>query len=333
MASVVEHYGMIEAGEFFQKTLDCLRSHMAILKDDGTIIAVNATWNKFATSNGLAEEFCGPGANYLRSCDQATGDCSEEAKLVADGIRDVIANRREYFYLEYPCHSPTEQRWFSVRITRFEIHDSVKIVVTHDAITQRKLAELEVKEANRLLRLIAATDGLTGIANRRSFDGMFELEWKRHERMQTPLSVALLDVDCFKLFNDQYGHLAGDDCLKAVATTIHEVVGRAGDFVARYGGEEFAIILPNTEAAGAAIVLEEVLRTIRCLAIPHSASKVNRGIVTVSIGCATSVPTQHDSEADLLSLADQALYEAKAKGRDQLICSIADQTVLSATCS
>src|SRR5450432_3126679 len=118
---------LIGNNEFFQKTLDCLRSHIAILKDDGTIIAVNATWNKFATSNGLAEQFCGPGANYLRSCDQARGDCSEEAKIVADGIRDIFANIREYFYLEYPCHSPSEQRWFSVRVTRFEIAQSVRI--------------------------------------------------------------------------------------------------------------------------------------------------------------------------------------------------------------
>src|SRR3954470_11522478 len=85
--------------EFFQKTVDCLRAHIAILDESGTIIAVNATWNRFATSNGLAAEFCGPGANYLRSCDQASGDCSDEAKTVANGIRDVIAQRQEHFYL------------------------------------------------------------------------------------------------------------------------------------------------------------------------------------------------------------------------------------------
>jgi diguanylate cyclase (GGDEF)-like protein len=333
MTLVIDKDALIGNSEFFQKTLDCLRSHMAILKDDGTIIAVNATWNKFAVSNGLAEKFCGPGANYLRSCDQATGDCSDEAKIVADGIRDVIANRREHFYLEYPCHSPSEKRWFSVRVTRFEIDHSVRIVVTHDNITQRRLAEFEVRESNRLLGLIAATDGLTGIANRRSFDGVFELEWKRHERMRTPLSVAILDVDCFKQFNDEYGHLTGDDCLKAVAQTLQTVAGRAGDFVARYGGEEFAIILPNSEATGAAVVLEEVLLSIRRLAIPHTSSKVSRGVVTVSIGCATAIPTENDSDADLLSRADHALYEAKGKGRDQLICAEAGQAVYSATCS
>ena len=299
MALLSDDVTLLGNGEFFQRTLDCLRSHIAILNDEGTIIAVNATWNKFATSNGLAEEFCGPGANYLRSCDQATGDCSEEAKVVADGIRDAIANRQEHFYLEYSCHSPTEQRWFSVRVTRFEINQSVRIVVTHDNVTQRKQTELKVQEANRLLSLIAATDGLTGIANRRSFDTVFEQEWKRNERTHTPLSVAILDVDCFKQFNDKYGHLPGDECLKAVAQTLQTIIGRAGDLVARYGGEEFAIILPNT-ATGAAVILQKVLVGIRSLAIPHTSSKVSRGVVTVSIGCATVVPSENDSEADLL---------------------------------
>lgn len=329
MTLISDEVSMLASGEFLQRTLDCLRSHMAILNDEGTIIAVNATWNKFATSNGLAEKFCGPGANYLRSCDQATGDCSEEAKVVADGIRDVIANRREHFYLEYPCHSPSEQRWFSVRITRFEINQSVKIVVSHDNVTQRKLAELKVQEANRRLSQIAATDGLTGIANRRSFDTAFEQEWKRNARTRTPLSVALLDVDCFKQFNDNYGHLPGDDCLKAIAQTLQKTIGRAGDFVARYGGEEFAIILPNT-AAGSSVILERLLVCIRTLAIPHAFSNVGRGVVTVSIGCATVVPSENDSESALLARADHALYEAKVNGRDQLICDDAERAVLTA---
>ena len=140
-----------------------------------------------------------------------------------------------------------------------------------------------------------------------------------------------MDVDCFKQFNDEYGHLAGDDCLTSVAQTLQTIVRRAGDFVARYGGEEFAIIFPNT-AAGAAIVLQNVLQGIRSLAIPHASSKVSRGVVTVSIGYATVIPTEGESEADFLNRADHALYEAKGKGRDQLISAEADQVVYSATC-
>jgi diguanylate cyclase (GGDEF)-like protein len=306
--------------EFFQKTLDSLRSHIAVLNEDGTILAVNAAWKHFASANGLAEQFCGTGANYLRSCDQATGECSDEAANMASGIRDVIAKRQEHFYLEYPCHSPSEQRWFSVRVTRFEIDASPCVVVTHDAITLRKLAEFKVQEANRLLQLQVATDGLTGVANRRSFDRTLEQEWKRHDRTQLPLSLAMLDVDCFKQFNDQHGHLAGDDCLKAVAQVIQSIMLRPGDFVARYGGEEFAIILPNTNRTGAATVLTTALRRVRKLAISHSSSNVIRGIVTVSIGCATAIPGENDLPSNLLHQADQALYEAKANGRDQLIC-------------
>src|SRR4051794_16210300 len=97
--------------EFFQKTLDSLLLSIAILEEGGTIIAVNALWNTFARENGLEEARCGPGANYLLVCDRATGDNAEEASLVAGGIRDVIAGRRPDFYLEYPCHSPTESRW------------------------------------------------------------------------------------------------------------------------------------------------------------------------------------------------------------------------------
>jgi diguanylate cyclase (GGDEF)-like protein len=308
------------AGEFLQKTLDCLRSHIAVLNEDGTIIAVNAPWKKFASSNGLAEQFCGAGANYLRSCDRATGDCSEEASGVAMGIRQVIAKALEYFYLEYPCHSPSERRWFSVRITRFEIDNSIYAVVTHDDITQRRLAELKAQDATRLLAFQAITDGLTGIANRRSFDSRLEQEWKRHQRSQTPLSLAMLDLDFFKLYNDRQGHRAGDDCLKAVARAIQSNLGRPFDFVARYGGEEFVLILPNTDSAGAANVLENTLISIRSLAIPHPASTARGGVVTISIGCATVVPGEYDSPSELLHRADQALYEAKANGRDRLLC-------------
>lgn len=231
--------------------------------------------------------------------------------------------------MEYPCHSPDEQRWYNVRVTRFDIDHSVRIVVTHDNITQRKLAELKVQEANRLLSLMAATDGLTGIPNRRSFDQVFAQELKRQERLNTPLSVALLDIDCFKQYNDHYGHLPGDDCLRAVAQKLQSIVSRAGDFVARYGGEEFAIILPNTaECAG--VVLEKIIQEIRELAIPHRDSKVEQGIVTVSIGCATIVPTLQESPANLLRQADEALYLAKSQGRDRWVCMSMSQECVMA---
>ena len=309
------------SGEFFQKTLDSLLAHIAILDSGGTIIAVNAAWDGFARGNGAGDAGFGVGANYLRACDRATGDCSEEAGVVAQGIREVIVGSRSDFDLEYPCHSPAERRWFCVRVTRFEIDGEVRVVVTHDNITLRKLAEIQVRESNRLLLVQASTDGLTGLANRRSFDETLGREWKAHRRDRSALSLALLDVDCFKQFNDHQGHPAGDECLKAVARSIQTALRRPCDFAARYGGEEFAVILPRTDERGAAEILQATLRGIRELSIPHPTSKVVRGVVTLSIGAATMFPGEDRSLADLLKRADEALYEAKSGGRDQLVCS------------
>ena len=312
------------AAEFLQRTLDSLLCHMAILRADGTIVAVNAAWRRFAVGNGLEADFCGPGANYLRACDRATGDCSEEANRVADGIRAVAAGDAADFTLEYPCHSPTERRWFCVRVTRFEADGQVRLVVTHDNITQRKLAEIELHEANRRLEVQAATDGLTGVANRRAFDATFRDEWRRNERTRTPLAVALFDVDCFKLYNDRHGHPAGDECLKGVAAAIRRQLRRPGDFAARYGGEEFAVVLPNTDGPGAAGVLQAAVEAVRTLGIPHPTSKVRRGVVTVSVGVAVAIPCRTGTQAELLERADRALYEAKEGGRDRLV--VAGQT-------
>lgn len=204
--------------------------------------------------------------------------------------------------------------WFSVRITRFEIGSAVCIVVAHDDITQRTLAEFKVQQATRILELQAATDGLTGAANRRSFDYTLQQEWKRHQRAHSPLSLAMLDVDCFKQYNDEFGHLAGDDCLKAVVQAIKSSIGRPGDSVARYGGEEFAVLLSNTDTAGAATVLENVLSSVRQLALPHPASKVGRSIVTVSIGCAYGYSLRARLALRLSAQCRRGIVRSKVEG-------------------
>ncbi len=319
----------IGTDEFFQKTLDSLLSHIAILAEDGSILAVNAPWRRFAVSNGLEEDYRGPGANYLRACDAATGDCSEEADGVGRGIRDVVAGLRPDYYLEYPRHSPTPRRWYSVRITRFTVADRVRVVVAHDDITARKLAEIDAREANRLLAIQATTDGLTGVANRRSFDQALAREWARLGRDGGPLTLALLDVDCFKAYNDHNGHQAGDECLRAVARAIASRVRGPVDLVARFGGEEFAVILPAAGPDRAAEVLRGALDAIRALAIPHPHSKVGRRVVTASLGHATAHPAVDLSPADLVQEADRALYEAKALGRDRMIAADALEPALA----
>ncbi len=172
----------------------------------------------------------------------------------------------------------------------------------------------QLQKANLELQCLATLDGLTHIPNRRRFDEYLEQEWRRMAREKLSLSLILCDIDFFKLYNDAYGHQAGDECLKQVATTIFRVVKRPADLVARYGGEEFAVILPNTPAAGALKVAENIRLGIRALEIVHPVSQV-----TMSLGVASTVPIPKSSEGALIAAADKALYQAKIQGRDRTV--------------
>jgi diguanylate cyclase (GGDEF)-like protein/PAS domain S-box-containing protein len=184
-------------------------------------------------------------------------------------------------------------------------------------ITERKQMEATLREMNQELHRLATLDGLTQVANRRRLDEFIGLEWRRARREQKPVSLILGDIDHFKLYNDTYGHQAGDDCLKAVARTIKECVKRPLDLVARYGGEEFAVILPGTDAEGAIHIAESICAEVELLGIPHSCSSTN-GYVTISCGVSSIVPCEGSSPEDLISLADAGLYEAKRLGRNRV---------------
>lgn len=182
----------------------------------------------------------------------------------------------------------------------------------------RVRTHLELKRARDLLRNLSSVDGLTGIPNRRSFNELIEREWRRATRSGAPLSVLMMDVDHFKLFNDTYGHLAGDDCLRRVAGALSGAVGRGGDLLCRYGGEEFAAVLPDTNAAAAALVAERMRSAVEALGLPHAGSRT-AAIVTTSLGAATLIPTEPGSTAELVACADRALYAAKHGGRNRVV--------------
>ena len=195
-----------------------------------------------------------------------------------------------------------------------------------DEALQQAKAELEQQVTERTRELTAANlelqrlsllDGLTCIGNRRCLDDFLEREWRRAMRDRTPLAALMLDIDYFKLYNDTYGHLAGDECLKRVAGVLRDSIQRTTDFVSRYGGEEFVVVLPATNEHGALTVAEKLRRGVADLAIPHGLSPLG-GIVTVSIGVAVAVPTSETAAAALLTAADRALYQAKAAGRNQV---------------
>ena len=181
------------------------------------------------------------------------------------------------------------------------------------ALQRREEAEVE-------LAVLATTDGLTGLANRRMFDRQLEIEWLRAAREKSPVSLLLVDVDQFKAYNDIYGHQAGDECLRIIAKALSGVACRPRDLVARYGGEEIAVLLPDTDDAGAAEVAEKIRAQVEALRVRHEASISSR-ILTVSIGSATRVPSLDRSRLgpeNLITLADEALYRAKQDGRNRV---------------
>ena len=215
--------------------------------------------------------------------------------------------------------------FISKPIKRLEMLARVRSALTlkkeMDCRKERECELLEIKQqlelANAELKRLSSEDALTGIPNRRVFDATLEREWRRASRDQSSMSLILVDIDHFKAFNDTCGHNAGDACLTSVAQTLHETVNRPADLVARYGGEEFVVLLPQTHRQGSLFVAEKLRQGVEALQIPHRASPV-ADHVTISAGCTTACPSSADAARDLLVLADKALYQAKAAGRNQV---------------
>lgn len=195
------------------------------------------------------------------------------------------------------------------------LRQRIKNLIRQSQLIKNQLNELQ--QANQNLKLLANLDSLTQLSNRRGFDDYIQKEWERMHRIKAPLSLIMCDVDFFKSYNDRYLHPNGDKCLIKVAMAMRNTVRRSGDLVARYGGEEFAIVLPNTNALGAASVAENVRTAIKNLQIAHEASSVCP-YVTISVGVSTIIPNQSNDFQALIHAADRALYQSKSQGRDRV---------------
>ncbi len=183
-----------------------------------------------------------------------------------------------------------------------------------ESLVEQRTRALE--EANFKLELLSNTDGLTGIANRRSFDMALEEEWNRARRADIPLALIMLDVDHFKLFNDHYGHLAGDDCLRSLTQVLLKEVRRSGELVARFGGEEFVVLMPDSSVQAAVDAAQRIQAAVRVLGLIHA--ETVSGVVSFSFGVASLKPSSEHVPDDLVRQADLALYRAKALGRNRI---------------
>jgi diguanylate cyclase (GGDEF)-like protein/PAS domain S-box-containing protein len=242
----------------------------------------------------------------------ALAECKENLSIFTHQWR-IITSTGEIKWLqasERPALRPNgDLAWYGITID-----------ITDRKEAEMALAETEAKlrKANKELQHLVNIDGLTQIANRRRFDQVIQKEWYRHLRSQEYLSLVLIDIDFFKLYNDHYGHQQGDDCLIQVAQVIDRIPQRPGDLAARYGGEEFVVVLPNTDAEGALIVTTAMQKAIASLQLPHVKSQVSQ-YITISLGISSLIPSPETSVDELIAQADQALYQAKQQGRNQAI--------------
>ncbi|MBF0248624.1 MAG: GGDEF domain-containing protein, partial [Alphaproteobacteria bacterium] len=214
---------------------------------------------------------------------------------------------------------------------RHDIHGQIERF-TGDPVATRGIREFRdlavdfnhligvAKRQSQSLEELSLTDDLTGLPNRRALNNFLAAERIRAQRAGKPVSVIMMDIDCFKLYNDHYGHQDGDACLRQVAEAIQAAVPRASDFVGRYGGEEFTVVLPDTEPDGAAEVAERIAQSVRDRAIPH-AKNTAAPVVTLSLGVATCRTHREICLDCLIARADQNLYNAKTLGRDRVVAA------------
>ena len=185
-------------------------------------------------------------------------------------------------------------------------------------INARKKTEEKLISLQKELEELSFKDGLTGVANRRMFDSIMEVEWANARRNNQPLSLIMLDIDYFKQYNDHYGHIQGDESLKRVGQVLSSAATRARDFLARFGGEEFVLVLPETDADAAQKVAERCRKLIFKEQIPHAKSEASQ-VLTVSLGVSTIVPTHKDNSMEFIEAVDRLLYQAKQKGRNCIV--------------
>ncbi|MDN0076991.1 PleD family two-component system response regulator [Crenobacter sp. SG2303] len=315
---------------------------MVLLVDDQVMVG-EAVRRMLANEPGIDYHFCANPDDALRvaRCTRPTVILQDLVMPGIDGLALVAQYRADPATRDTPVIVLSTKEEPAIKSAAFaqgandylvKLPDSIELVARIRYHSRSYLNQLQRDEAYRALResqqkLLAAnlelqrltnSDGLTGLANRRYFDEYLNAEWRRARRQQMPFSVLMIDVDNFKLYNDSYGHIAGDIVLKKVADALLNAIGRSTDLVARFGGEEFAILLPNTPSDGAELLAEKARHAVETLAISCVPSDSGQ-VVTISVGGATLIPDHDDAALNLIEAADLALYEAKRLGKNRVV--------------
>lgn len=292
----------------------------AVINREGKIVITNAKWNQFGHENG-APNTKWPGRSYLDACRNEQFDGTEQQETTGEddderyglrariGLEQLLLGNRNSFTMEYPCHSPQENRWFLLRARGFTAQNSRWAVISHINISGRRKKE-------QRLKYLVSHDPLTGLLTKKHFRKRLSSEISRAKRYGTELSVCMLDIDYFKNINDQYGHLTGDDVLQKVGNILTKEV-RESDVAGRFGGEEFALAFQEADPDTVESMAERIRTRIENSLFEDDGEEIN---VTVSIGT-SSLTAGDDSPDDLLKRADEALYRAKQTGRNRTVAS------------
>lgn len=289
------------AAKFQQAVFDSISAQIAVLDQAGTIIQTNSAWNLLVTALDLEESV---GKAYLTVLTDLAAKGEQVRQSVAAGIAAIVAGRLPYFHAAEPVESPCGRLWFTIKVTPVR-DEANRLVVTHEDVSVLKRAELAS-------RALANVDTLTGAMSRQYFMGLAEQELARSVRYELPLVVLMLDLDNFKLVNDNYGHSAGDAVLQGFVQTVNSVL-RESDAIGRIGGEEFAVLLPNTTREGGRALANRILDGVRSNVVEIGGKHI---AYTVSIGA--GYLSHHIPFSELLAQCDEALYRAKNGGRDRL---------------
>ncbi len=293
-----------ESERFVKSTIDALSEHICVVDEKGCILTVNKAWREYSHNVGVHITQDWIGVNYLDICDKATATGPRDAAAFAEGMRDVLFDRREDFTLEYSCSTEAAERWYLAKVTRFQLDGPVRVVISHENVTQAKLAQQH-------LTFLAHYDSLTGLPNRVLFYDRLKHTLLQAERSDWTVAVMFIDLDNFKMVNDTMGHAAGDALLKQASARI--VAGlRANDTVGRLGDDEFGVFLPDLLSANdAGLVAQKIMDAMACSFMIDN----KEHFVTCSIGI-TVYPHDARDPDSLVSNADTAMYRAKQIGRN-----------------